>query len=186
MTSILIDFTLEAIVVSRSFACSRRRWHDAKQMTDGEIAGLTMTRAGSDDHATTADRRWSALMAAAQSGDGIAYQTLLRGCIPVIKAIARRRGIEAARIDDVVQDVLLTIHRARQTFDPSRSFTAWLSVIADRRAIDLIRRIRLQGQREVYSPFAFERHADEAADPSREIALGDRRSAIELAVETLP
>ena len=88
-----------------------------------------------------ADRRRSALMAAAQAGDGVAYQALLRDCIPVIKSIARRRGVAADRIDDVVQDVLLTIHRARQTYDPNRSFTAWLCVIADRRAIDLLRRI---------------------------------------------
>jgi DNA-directed RNA polymerase specialized sigma24 family protein len=82
-----------------------------------------------------ADLRRSAWMAKAQAGDGIAYQALLRDCIPIIKSIARRRGVSADRIDDVVQDVLLTIHRARQTYDPSRSFTAWLAVIADRRAI---------------------------------------------------
>ncbi|HET7804783.1 MAG TPA: sigma-70 family RNA polymerase sigma factor [Pseudolabrys sp.] len=152
--------------------------------TGGEIAEQVMTEPGPD--ATNTDRHWSALMAAAQSGDSVSYQALLRGCIPVIKAIARRRGITADRIDDVVQDVLLTIHRARRTYDPNRSFTAWLSVIAERRAIDLIRRTRRQHQREVYAPFAFESHADEAADPSRRIALVDRRSAIARVVETLP
>src|SRR6202142_4015678 len=125
-----------------------------------------------------ADRRRSAWMAAAQTGDGAAYQALLRDSIPVIKSIARRRGVVADRIDDVVQDVLLTIHRARQTYDPSRSFTAWLSVIADRRAIDLLRRISRQDVREVHAPLAFEGHADHSADPAQGLAHADATDTV--------
>ena len=66
------------------------------------------------------------------------------------------------RIDDVVQDVLLTIHRARRPTTPKRSFDAWLRVIAERRAIDLLRRARRRGAREVHAPLAFESHADQA------------------------
>ena len=104
---------------------------------------------------TAADLRRSGWMAQAQAGDGAAYQALLHDCLPVIKSIVRRRGVPADRVDDVVQDVLLTIHRARQTYDPRRSFTAWMSVIAERRAIDLFRRIRRQELREVHAPLAF-------------------------------
>jgi RNA polymerase sigma-70 factor (ECF subfamily) len=111
---------------------------------------------------------------------------LLRDCIPVIKSIARRRGVVADRIDDVVQDVLLTVHRARQTYDPSRSFTAWLCVIADRRAIDLLRRTRRQDRREVYAPLAFESHADEAADPARGLAHADATGTVARALASLP
>jgi RNA polymerase sigma-70 factor (ECF subfamily) len=133
-----------------------------------------------------ADRRRSALMAAAQAGDDVAYQALLRDCIPVIKSIARRRGVMADSIDDVVQDVLLTIHRARQTYDPGRSFTAWLSVIADRRAIDLLRRISRQDAREVHAPLAFEVHADHAADPARGLAHADATGTVASALASLP
>ena len=66
-----------------------------------------------------ADLRRSTWMAEAQAGDSAAYQTLLRDCIPVIKTVARRRGVAADHVDDVVQDVLLTIHRARHTYDPA-------------------------------------------------------------------
>ena len=133
-----------------------------------------------------ADVRRSAWMAAAQTGDGTAYQALLRDCIPVIKSVARRRGVAADHIDDVVQDVLLTIHRARQTYDPSRSFTAWLSVIADRRAIDLLRRIRRQDVREVHAPLAFENHVDEVADPARGLAQAEATGAFAHALASLP
>jgi RNA polymerase sigma-70 factor (ECF subfamily) len=125
-------------------------------------------------------------MAAAQAGDGAAYQALLRDCIPIIKSVARRRGVAADHVDDVVQDVLLTIHRARQTYDPSRSFTAWMCVIADRRAIDLLRRIRRQDLREVHAPLAFEGHADQAADPAQGLVHADATRAFTRAIASLP
>jgi RNA polymerase sigma factor (sigma-70 family) len=132
------------------------------------------------------DRRCSALMVAAQAGNGAAYEELLRQCVPFVKNIARGRSIAADRIDDVVQDVLLTIHRARHTYDPTRPFTAWLRVITDRRAIDLIRRIRRNERREVHAPLAFENHADETADPTRGIAQADERANVSRVLETLP
>jgi len=184
--AISIDFASEGTIFGPDLACFHGRRRGPNSIAGAEITRQVMTKIVSDDPAAGADRRWSALMVAAQAGDGAAYQALLRDCIPLIKAIARRRGVVADRIDDVVQDVLLTIHRARQAYDPDRSFTAWLSVIADRRAIDLIRRTRRQAQREVYAPLAFENHVDEAANPSRSIAVVGMRGVVTRAVETLP
>jgi RNA polymerase sigma factor (sigma-70 family) len=133
-----------------------------------------------------ADERRSAWMAAAQAGDSAAYQQLLRDCIPVIKSVARWRGVPADRLDDVVQDVLLTIHRARQTYDPRRSFTAWMSVITERRAIDLMRRTRRQHLREVHAPIEFESHADETADPTQGVAHADASGTVASALAGLP
>lgn len=139
-----------------------------------------------DDPIAGVDRQLSVLMIAAQAGDSECYKELLRRCIPFIKNVARRRGVAADRIDDVVQDVLLTIHRARQTYDPSRSFVAWLRVISDRRAIDLIRRTRRQESREIHAPLAFESCADEAADPAQTLAHADNARTVSRALETLP
>ena len=132
------------------------------------------------------DARRAAWMAAAQAGDGIAYERLLRDCVPLIKGIARRKGVVGDRIDDVVQDVLLTIHRARQTYDPRRSFTAWLRVIAERRAIDLLRQTGRQGAREVHAPLAFESHADASADPTSGLDRADDSGRITDALASLP
>jgi DNA-directed RNA polymerase specialized sigma24 family protein len=55
-------------------------------------------------------------MIAAQAGDRVAYQTLLQECVPLIKTVARGQGVSFDRIDDVVQETLITIHRARQTY----------------------------------------------------------------------
>jgi RNA polymerase sigma factor (sigma-70 family) len=108
------------------------------------------------------DARRSAWMAAAQAGDRVAYEALLRDCVGLIGRIARRQGVPADRIDDVVQETLLTVHRARQTYDPARSFTAWLRVIAERRAVDLLRQTGRHAAREVHAPLAYEGHADDS------------------------
>jgi RNA polymerase sigma-70 factor (ECF subfamily) len=151
-----------------------------------EITRRAMTKSAPDETVAELDRRWSALMVAAQAGDGAAYEDLLRQCVPFVKNVARRRNIAGDRIDDVVQDVLLTIHRARHTYDPSRSFTAWLRVIADRRAIDLVRRTGREQRREVHAPLAFENHADETADPARGIAYADETATVSRVLEALP
>ena len=135
---------------------------------------------------TADDRRRSALMAAAQAGDKAAYETLLRDSVPLIRAIARRQGVRADQVDDVVQEVLLTIHRARQTYDPSRSFNAWLRVIAERRAIDLLRQTGRRGARELYAPIAFENYPDEAADPARGLQHADDTGRVSQALSSLP
>jgi len=132
------------------------------------------------------DLRRSAQMAAAQAGDRAAYEALLRDCVPLIKAIAGRQGVPPDRNDDVVQDVLLTIHRARHTYDPARSFTAWLRVIAERRAIDLLRQVRRHGAREFHAPLAMETYPDEGADPGRGVAHAEATGRVNEVLATLP
>lgn len=135
---------------------------------------------------TADDLRRSVQMAAAQAGDRGAYEALLRDCVPLIKAVAGGRGVPPDRRDDVVQDVLLTIHRARQTYDPARSFTAWLRVIAERRAIDLLRQLRRHGAREFHAPLAFEAYADENADPARGVEQTEASGRVSEALAMLP
>jgi RNA polymerase sigma factor (sigma-70 family) len=132
------------------------------------------------------DVRRSGWMAAAQAGDQAAYEALLRDCVGLIERVARRQGVPADRVGDVVQDTLLTVHRARQTYDPARSFNAWLRVIAERRAIDLMRRTGRHAAREVYAPLAYERHPDESAANLRTIYRAEATGGLADAVADLP
>lgn len=125
-------------------------------------------------------------MAAAQAGDRVAYETLLRGCASFIVSVARRQGVPPDRTDDVVQDVLLTVHRARATYDPRRSFEAWLRVIIERRAIDILRRMRRRDAREVHAPLAYQSHVDETADPWAGIERNEKLKGIGAAIAQLP
>jgi len=143
----------------------------------------TMER--SEKSRSESDIRRSALMAAAQAGDRAAYELLLRDCVSFIAGIARRQGVPPAGVDDVVQEVLLTVHRARATYDPRRSFEAWLRVIVERRAIDMLRQLRRRGAREVHAPIAYESHADEAVDLSAGIERQEKFERIGAALSEL-
>lgn len=125
-------------------------------------------------------------MAAAQAGDRVAYETLLRDCVAFIAGLARRHGVPPDRADDVVQEALLTLHRARATYDPRRSFDAWLRVIVERRAIDIVRQIKRHGAREVHAPLAYEIHTAAAVDPLAGIEQQERVKRIGAALAELP
>jgi len=138
-----------------------------------------MPAAGDRDvvYATRAetDRRLTAAMAAAQGGDRAAYEMVLRECVPIVQRIARHQGAAADFLDDVVQDVLVTIHGARATYDPSRSFMAWLTAITQRRTIDILRKRGRRGAREIHAPVAFETHP--AADNPEDDAVRHAEAA---------
>ena len=149
--------------------------------------GLTMANAETPSPINNTDRRWGAWMVAAQAGDRTVYQTLLRDCTPFIKTVARRQGVPLNHIDDVVQETLLTVHRARRTYDPKRSFRAWLRTIARRRAIDGMRRQGRNGMWETHAPLAYENHPDPGRDPEDAANRGDHTvGRLNAAVATLP
>jgi RNA polymerase sigma-70 factor (ECF subfamily) len=132
------------------------------------------------------DRRLAMLMAAAQAGDRESYQAVLRACVPVAAAAARRQGHAPDAVDDVVQEVLLTVHRALATYDPARPFGPWLQSIASRRAVDAWRRHGRAGGREVHDPDAYLAHADSAPDADSQAYAGFRSEALRAAVARLP
>lgn len=131
------------------------------------------------------DWRLACLMRDAQAGDKRAYASLLKECEPVIRRAARKTGLAVDRIEDAVQETLLTLHNARQTYDPSRSFVAWLTVIAKRRAIDTLRRTGRSDRREVHAPLVYEQHTDVDANPSRGWEEGGRAKDLNAAIATL-
>jgi len=137
-------------------------------------------------HAADTNRRWTLLMAAAQAGDRTSYETLLHECIPFIKAVARRQGVPQETLDDVVQETLLTIHRARQTYDPNRSFAAWLRVIAQRRALDCLRSLGRKLRVEQHAPLAAELYADPAPGPHENLGRADDAAGLGQAISLLP
>jgi RNA polymerase sigma factor (sigma-70 family) len=151
----------------------------------GVFAGHAEPRMQRSVDTNTRDARLGAQMAAAQAGDRSAYRALLHDCIPLIRAVAARRA-PPDRIDDIVQETLLTIHRARQTYDPRRSFTSWLTIIADRRAIDIMRQALRNGRREVHAPLFYDNHPDDTANPAGATDRSEAALQIGRALATLP
>ncbi len=82
------------------------------------------------------EERWRVWMGAAQDGDQASYEKLLREVLPQIRGFVRRRLFDASAQEDVVQNVLLSVHRARHTYRKERPFTPWLYAIARNALID--------------------------------------------------
>ena len=141
--------------------------------------------AAAPDDRDARDLRWSRLMAAAQAGDRRAYEDLLRECLPLLRQICRARLRDATEAEDAVQDTLLTIHRARASYDASRPFRPWLVAITERRALDRIRARGRRAGREAALDLAAELPAPEG---SADAALDAHRAAAQLrdAVQDLP
>lgn len=97
------------------------------------------------------EARASGLMRLAQSGDQPAYASLLVLLTGVTRKFARARVGSASWVDDVVQETLLAVHGARQTYDSARPFAPWFYAIASSRLIDVIRREKRVATREVQS-----------------------------------
>jgi RNA polymerase sigma-70 factor, ECF subfamily len=123
-------------------------------------------------------------MARAQDGDRKAYEMLLRQAAPYIRALVRRIHAAPDRAEEVVQDVLLTVHRVRHTYDPSRPLEPWLAAIARRRSIDALRRRRRTDTHEVLDSAAYETFADPAANKHQEKPV--TAASLDRAVAGLP
>lgn len=116
-------------------------------------------------------------MARAQAGDREAYEAVLSRAAGLVKGYVRRRVGDAVWADDVVQECLMAIHRARHTYDPARPFAPWLYAIAQNRLIDALRQQRRRLLRELQPD-------PEAQDPGtrprqeRDLILQDVRRAV--------
>ncbi len=95
------------------------------------------------------ETRWREWMAAAQRGDRDCYERLLGELLPFVRRVVRERVWQAAVAEDIVQDVLLSIHGARHTFRPERRLEPWVRAIARNAVIDWGRRESRRRRREV-------------------------------------
>jgi RNA polymerase sigma factor (sigma-70 family) len=110
------------------------------------------------------------LMRAAQQGDGAAYLELLRLITPRIRRIVgRQRGFAGAdQVEDLVQDVLLSLHSVRSTYDPDRPFMPWLLAIVRNRLVDGARRYGRTAAHEVHIDESDVTFSDPATNPDQE------------------
>lgn len=96
---------------------------------------------------------WSVLMARAQAGNRDAYRHLLEAITPYLRSLVVRHIANRSDAEDTVQDILLTLHTVRHTYDPARPFGPWLVTIANRRIVDgLRRRGRLSAHETPFEP----------------------------------
>lgn len=75
--------------------------------------------------------------------DKTAFAALFDHFAPRLKGFVMRSGLSAAQAEEIVQDVMLTVWRKSEQFDPHRAqVSAWIYQITRNRQIDLIRKER--------------------------------------------
>lgn len=97
------------------------------------------------------EHRYACLMEAVQQGNGLAYSELLEELAPLIRRMIRRRqpfALPPQDVEDLLQDILLSVHVARATYDRTRPFLPWLASIVRNRMADSARRAVRQRRNE--------------------------------------
>ena len=79
-------------------------------------------------------------MIKAQGGDKLCYSSLLIECEKWLRRYYGRK-INPSAIDDLVQETLISLHRKRASYDPTKAFLPWLAAIGRYRWIDSLRKI---------------------------------------------
>ncbi len=120
------------------------------------------------------------MLAVRDRGDRAAFARLFDFYAPRVKAMAMRGGAPAPVAEEIVQDVMLRVWRARSQFDPGRAqVSSWIYQIARYRRIDLVRR-------EVYPVPEDLGTAETDVDASAAVALGEEVAQLRAALGALP
>lgn len=84
---------------------------------------------------------WEDMARAANRGDRAAYERFLRAITPVLRSVVRARGghLGPEQCEDILQDVLLSIHLKRQTWREDAPIRPWLYAIARHKVVDAFR-----------------------------------------------
>jgi len=79
------------------------------------------------------------LMRLALAGDQRAYADLLQATARLLRPFLARRLSQSDAVEDLLQEILLSIHKARHTYDGKRPYRPWALAIAKFRLLDHLR-----------------------------------------------
>jgi RNA polymerase sigma-70 factor (ECF subfamily) len=79
------------------------------------------------------------LMRQALAGDQRAYAELLRETARFLRPFLARRLSADSEVDDLLQEILISVHKARHTYDGQRPYKPWAYAIAKFRLQDHLR-----------------------------------------------
>lgn len=80
------------------------------------------------------------LMQQALAGDKVAYTSVLHQTSQLLRPFISKRLHNHSEVDDLLQEILLSIHKARHTYNNDRPFLPWVFAIAKFRLLDHLRK----------------------------------------------
>jgi RNA polymerase sigma-70 factor (ECF subfamily) len=121
------------------------------------------------------------MLAVRDARDRVAFAALFDHFAPRLKGFIMRSGMGSGQAEEVVQDVMLTVWRKADQFDPHKAqVSAWMYQIAKNRQIDVLRKenrplpeeLKLEAQNE----FSHEHNASQILEIEQE--AGQLKSAL--------
>jgi RNA polymerase sigma-70 factor (ECF subfamily) len=88
---------------------------------------------------TDQNDNFESLMRQSLAGDQRAYAILLQKTSRLLRPFLAKRLNFGNEVDDLMQEILVSIHKARHTYDGNRPFKPWVYAIATFRLQDFLR-----------------------------------------------
>jgi RNA polymerase sigma-70 factor (ECF subfamily) len=99
------------------------------------------------------EQRWAEAMRAERRGEAVGYERMLKEVATALRRSLAPRlvrvSLGAHEAQDLVQEILIGLHRKRHTWDPARPFLPWLHTITRYKHIDFMRHRRGDTRRRV-------------------------------------
>lgn len=104
---------------------------------------------------------------------------------PRLRGYFLRHGASVALCDELVQEVMLTVWKKGELFDPERgSLSTWIYTIARNRYLDRLRQVRVEPDPE--DPVWLGDRPTQTAAPDTHAIINERRVQLRQAVDQLP
>ncbi len=94
---------------------------------------------------------WSVWMQEAQAGDKKSYNKLLSAITPALRRFVQGRIFNIDAIEDIVQEILMAIHKSRHTYRIDQPFERWMYGVARYKMIDYLRKMTRHTKKEILS-----------------------------------
>lgn len=131
-----------------------------------------------------------------QAGNRAAYAQLLCEITPLLRQAVRQRRsfLKPEDAEDILQNILLALHKGRAAYDPDRSFLHWLFAIARNQIADSARRYVRRVSQEISVADIPEAHVSSpmkidskafGEDEALKSAIGDLPASQQRAIEML-
>ena len=88
----------------------------------------------------TLESKFSDLMKKSQNGDQNAYKELLTRVGKYVGSYISPKLVKKELADEVVQEILFSLHLAQRTYHPDRPFLPWINAIARNQLVDHFRK----------------------------------------------
>lgn len=102
----------------------------------------------------------------------------------MLRGYVRKKWRSPQDVEDIVQDILLSLHSVRHTYDPGRQFLPWLMTISARRIADAARRVSTRAANETTVEFMPETFAWDDAKNVQDAS--DDQEDVRVAMSVLP